>query len=198
MTFKLLPFRKIDQQARQDAPPRLTRAKALLAAAFSTATLSIAPVAAAQSQGADPYVPAYDYFDGIAGRPLLGDLGYQGAVWALEDEFDTICGDTFCEGEYGNLKSLDLDCSVTQVSGQVGQCTWTFAGSYTETDPATGHLTVSAKTFVCDLGVKGTAKDLADFLLAAAQKGAGGTLGLHSVAIPGSGRTLMDTLVDCF
>ena len=179
--------------------PRLRRTARVLAAAFATSTLSIAPVAAAHpaAGAAGSFIPAYEYFDRAPGNALLGNSGFQEAVSALEGQFDAICGDTFCEGDYSNLRSVGLDCSIAETSGTVGQCTWTFAGSYTDADPATGRLTVNAKTFVCDLGVQGTATELARFLTAASNKGAGGAYGLFTVAVPGSGKSLQDALICC-
>src|SRR5690606_41745210 len=50
----------------------------------------------------------------------------------LRRDFDWICGDTFCEGEYSNIQPLRYTCSVHLGSGRIGMCTWVFAASHEE------------------------------------------------------------------
>jgi hypothetical protein len=111
---------------------------------------------------------------------------------ALKRDFDHICGDTFCEGDYSNYQSLGLRCSVEQGTGTVGQCVWTFAASQDEIDPATGEVTVAAETWSCSMLLEPDTS-LHDFVhvLSSSQEEP-----LFS-ALPGSERTLYDGLVDC-
>ena len=71
----------------------------------------------------------------------------------LEDEFDDICGDTFCEGDYGNYQSLGIRCSVEQRTGTVGACVWTFAASMDEIVATTGAVKIETQTWRCKLPV---------------------------------------------
>jgi hypothetical protein len=69
----------------------------------------------------------------------------------LSGAFGGICGDTFCEGDYGNLKPMQLRCSVDSTKGTMKQCLWTFAGSYTQINGKSGAVQVNAKLFKCKL-----------------------------------------------
>src|SRR5687767_5093231 len=40
----------------------------------------------------------------------------------LTEDFDQICGDTFCEGEYSNIYSLGFTCSVSSIQGRIREC----------------------------------------------------------------------------
>lgn len=70
---------------------------------------------------------------------------------ALGRAFDKVCGDTFCEGDYGNLRPMQLRCSVDTIKGTVKQCLWTFAGSYADVNKKTGAVQVNAKLYKCKL-----------------------------------------------
>lgn len=63
--------------------------------------------------------------------------------------FDSVCGDTFCEGEYHNLQALRFRCSVEASTGRVGECLWTFTGSTARVDATTGRIAVDARTWAC-------------------------------------------------
>ena len=77
-----------------------------------------------------PPVQAFPYVD-------LIDYPHQEANWdrffalegRLQHGFDAICGDTFCEGEYSDIRALRLRCSVDAVRGTVHECLWAFAAS---------------------------------------------------------------------
>ncbi|HTV22262.1 MAG TPA: hypothetical protein VMG12_26420 [Polyangiaceae bacterium] len=72
-------------------------------------------------------------------------------TFALRDDFDDICGDTFCEGDYSNYQSLEFSCSVDQASGFLGECSWVFAASIEELERATGRFDVQGRTWQCTL-----------------------------------------------
>jgi hypothetical protein len=67
-----------------------------------------------------PAAQAFPYVD-------LIDYPQQEANWdrffalegRLQHGFDAICGDTFCEGEYSDIRALRLRCSVDAVRGTV-------------------------------------------------------------------------------
>jgi hypothetical protein len=65
--------------------------------------------------------------------------------------FDAVCGDTFCEGEYPNLRAMELRCSVDATKSTLKQCLWTFAGSTASVNTKTGAVTTTAKLFKCKL-----------------------------------------------
>ena len=77
-----------------------------------------------------PAAQAFPYVD-------LIDYPHQEANWdrffalegRLQHRFDAICGDTFCEGEYSDIRALRLRCSVDAVRGTVHECLWAFAAS---------------------------------------------------------------------
>jgi hypothetical protein len=105
---------------------------------------------AAGAQAVPPVVPHPNFVEEY--KYFTTDAQYE--AWStlttgLRSDFDNICGDTFCEGDYSNLQSLSFDCSVDQASGRIGRCVWIFAGSYEGIDPATGAITVDARTWNC-------------------------------------------------
>jgi hypothetical protein len=69
----------------------------------------------------------------------------------LAGAFGGVCGDTFCEGDYANLRPMQLRCSVDSTKGTMKQCLWTFAGSYTDINGKSGAVQVNAKLFKCKL-----------------------------------------------
>ena len=81
-----------------------------------------------------PPVQASPYVD-------LIDYPHQEANWdrffalegRLQHGFDAICGDTFCEGEYSDIRALRLRCSVdavrgTSACGHSPPVTWPYRG----------------------------------------------------------------------
>lgn len=122
--------------ARRPRRPVAVLVAALLSAA---AGWSPAPVLAA-----GPYVDASAYVSGEAQIEA-----WYGMTRQLKRDFDLICGDTFCEGEYTNIEALSYRCSVHRVSGRIGMCAWTFAASREDVDPATGKLAVRPQSWTC-------------------------------------------------
>jgi hypothetical protein len=93
-----------------------------------------------------PYVDVYEYFTTDA----------QFEAWfalraGLEADFDDICGDTFCEGDWSNITPLRLRCSVQLGSGRIGDCVWSFAASNEEIDASSGAITVESHAWQCVL-----------------------------------------------
>lgn len=107
----------------------------------------------------------------------------------LRQEFDDVCGDTFCEGEYANLTSLRFTCSVTSKLGKVKDCVWTFAASQAEVDASTAAIAIDAPTFQCHIRPATTAKKLIALL-------AGKTDAIH-IPLPGT-TSIYDALGECF
>jgi hypothetical protein len=111
---------------------------------------------------------------------------------ALRSDFDDVCGDTFCEGDFSNLQSLRIRCSVEQASGAIGGCVWIFGASNEEIAPATGDISVDGQIFTCPLPIEpGT--DVHAFVQALSSP----DVRPIDAPLPGSGTTLYDGLVDC-
>jgi hypothetical protein len=110
----------------------------------------------------------------------------------LEQQFDVICGDTFCEGDYSNYQSLGMRCSVERSSGRVGACSWAFAASNVEVAAANGQLTTDARTWACEIPVApGTRLSTLISVLSQPAEPA-----LYA-ALPGTGRSAFDGIADC-
>jgi hypothetical protein len=134
--------------------------------------------------------PAYQDVEETFTNPIDQDRWFE-LKHALQHDFDDICGDTFCEGDFSNLASMSLRCSVSTRTGQLKSCLWLFAGSYETVTASTGAVRPVAKFFHCKLPVQGTPAALMDALLA---PGARGPLWQP---LPGSGRPIYDVLGDC-
>lgn len=117
------------------------RVVAVLAlAALLVGILLAVPVARAQD--APRYGEVWSY--------SLTDSQYEGwlnLVVGLRRDFDQICGDTFCEGDFSNIQSLRYQCSVELATGMIGMCAWTFAASNEAIDPATGRIQIVQRRF---------------------------------------------------
>jgi hypothetical protein len=125
----------------------------------------------------------------------FNDSEYQ-FVWPdieakLTQEFNDVCGDTFCEGDFSNLTPLRLSCSVTSINGTVHDCVWTFAGSLESVNPHTAAITVDAPTFQCHFHPKYTTTPNFVALLQ------NSTDAIHET-LPHTTGSIYDELVDCF
>jgi hypothetical protein len=109
----------------------------------------------------------------------------------LRQDFDDICGDTFCEGDFTNLQAMSFRCSVSTRTGQLRHCRWIFAGSYETVSPQSGNIRPVARFFHCAVPLQGTPAAALDALLAPGGRGP-----LWS-PMPGSPRSIYDTLADC-
>jgi hypothetical protein len=168
----------------------LTVSTAMFACACSSASAGdeAGPIASlATPLAATSYVEAGSYFT----EPADIDAWYM-LTFALKSDFDDVCGDTFCEGDYSNYESLRFRCSVERSSGLVGQCVWTFAASQDEIDPATGEVIVAGEIWTCPMPLEqGTpARDFLHALSSTDERP------LYA-RLPGSERSLYDGLVDC-
>ncbi|RPE81075.1 hypothetical protein [Vulcaniibacterium tengchongense] len=158
---------------------------ALAAAALSLAAAVPAAAAPARVAQAGPYVDMSAYVSGDAQI----DAWYGGRV-RLQRDFDAICGDTFCEGDYSNIQPLRFVCSVHQASGRLGGCVWTFAASDEAVDPRTGAIAVRPQVWRCPvpLAPRTTAEALLAVLAAESP--------LYA-PLPGTDRSIYDGLIDC-
>ncbi|MEO7758365.1 MAG: hypothetical protein ABIS07_17445 [Dokdonella sp.] len=131
------------------------------------------------------YVDVYEYFTVDAQYEAWFSLTSQ-----LRRDFDDICGDTFCEGDYGNIQSLDFRCSVEQTSGRIGRCLWIFAGSYEEIDADSGKINVTSHVWRCRAPL--APHTTMNALLAALA----GNAPLRA-NLPGTSTSIYDGLTDC-
>lgn len=152
---------------------------------LSAASCWLLLAAATPARAASQYVDASDYVHGDAQIDAWFAM-----LSELKRDFDDICGDTFCEGEYSNIESLRYRCSVHQASGRIGMCVWMFAASNEEIDPETGEILVEPKFWQCrtPLAPHTTIEEL---LSAVA-----GQSPLYAT-LPSSDRSIYDGLVDC-
>ncbi len=117
----------------------------------------------------------------------------------LKQQFDYICPDTFCEGEYTNLASMNFDCVVETEAGKVSLCAWHFYGSASEVNPTTGSLDYTTQNYTCRFAPMVSVNDFLSFMEKAAMQpaGASGYAGLRDTVIPGRSETLWDVLLNC-
>lgn len=106
------------------------------------ALLAVAPL------HADIHVDARDH-----PTPGAGEVAFAAMEHALVRGFDDICGDTFCEGDYGNLRALQLRCAVIQDTGGISECLWSFAGSHAWVSGGDALPEVDSRTWACRLPV---------------------------------------------
>lgn len=108
----------------------------------------------------------------------------------LRRNFDDICDDTFCEGDWSNIQALRFRCSVEMTTGAIGRCVWVFAASNEEVDPATGRIAVDTHTWRCRVPLaRGTT--LPGLLAALA-----GDEPLYA-PLPRGTASIYDALIDC-
>lgn len=149
------------------------------------AVLGLAVPAAAQSTAARQYVDTSAYLTSEADINAWYQL-----VSTLNQQFDDVCGDTFCEGDYSNIQPLRFRCSVDSRTGVIGECVWVFAASNEEVDPATGAISVDTQTWTCKAPLARNT-NIRAFLTALS-----GTSPINAT-LPRTTQSLYDGLVDC-
>lgn len=143
------------------------------------------PFAASAQSSPVPYVDAEEL--------LSGDdevEAWYGGLRKLRHDFDQICGDTFCEGDYSNIYALRFRCSVAAATGVLRRCVWVFAASNEEVDPDSGRIVVKPKIWRCAPPL--APKTPLSALLAVLAKDEP----LYA-PLPGSSRSIYDGLTDC-
>lgn len=154
--------------------------------ALAFACIAISPAQAATS------APAIGGYGDLSQQWQQADEieAWYGAMRRLREDFDQICGDTFCEGDYSNIEALRFVCSARSADGRIGRCVWSFAASNEEVDPLSGRVSVEARQWTCQLPlVPGTrARDLLAALSVPSP--------LYA-ALPGTQTAIYDALADC-
>ena len=108
----------------------------------------------------------------------------------LKQNFDDVCGDTFCEGDYSNIESLDYRCSVEKDTGLVGECVWVFAASNEDISASDGRILVDNQSWKCRSPLASVTR-IADLVHALDVPQP-----IHAI-LPGTSQTIYDGLVDC-
>ncbi|MET7142859.1 hypothetical protein M3S04_14625 [Xanthomonas sp. PPL139] len=141
---------------------------------------------AAQAQQAQPtYVDAMDYPAPGEGWEAFADLEQR-----LAHDFDRLCGDTFCEGDYSDYRPLRYRCSVRQRDGVIGECIWSFGASEASIDPDSGQVVVDARLWHCRTPLQPQTR------LHALYTALSGERPLFA-PLPRSERSINDGLIDC-
>ncbi len=152
------------------------------------------------------YDALVDCFDGVTGPPPPGtskapvyrDLGEwlgdhaDGSSWSaitrrLARDFDQICGDTFCEGEYPDIAPLRFVCSVKADTEEVPRCRWSFAAVEVSVT-GRGTITTNVATKQCDVAIDAPATALVRALSAPEP--------LYA-PLPGRTTSVYDALIGC-
>ncbi|WP_045728195.1 hypothetical protein [Xanthomonas sp. GPE 39] len=131
------------------------------------------------------YVEAMDYPGPGEGGEAFADLEQR-----LAHDFERLCGDTFCAGDYSAYRPLRYRCSVRQHDGVIGQCVWTFGASEASIDPDTGRVLVDARLWQCTTPLPSQTR------LAALYKALAGQRPLLA-PLPHQQRSINDGLMDC-
>jgi hypothetical protein len=145
------------------------------------------PAHASADATATVYVDVADYW-----KQPADQTAWRAMLDKIDLEFNNVCGDTFCGGDYSNLTSLGFTCSVSSIRGAVHECVWTFTGSSHLVNAGTGTVTASVASFQCRVAPSTSARALLNLL-----GPSGGDPSIRRV-LPGTTQTLYDVLGDCF
>jgi hypothetical protein len=175
--------------------------------ALPLAALACAPAAASSDPG-DPADLGPDEQEDVATEPQAqGMAAYRDVEevltseadferWftlerGLKQDFDHICADTFCGGDFPSIEALSFRCSVSTQTGQLKTCLWLFAGSSETVAASTGNIRPTARFFPCKIPVQGTPAALMDALLASDGDGP------LWRPLPGSSESIYDVIAGC-
>ncbi|WP_312316834.1 hypothetical protein [Stenotrophomonas sp.] len=120
--------------------PRILRA--------AGAGLLLAAMANAAAAPATPYVDLVDYPTEYAQGAAFSELRYR-----LQADFDDVCADTICEGQFSDYQALKMRCAVSTATGTLTECRWAFAASELGVDPDTGKVVGEQPRWLCTLPI---------------------------------------------
>ncbi|OQP78207.1 hypothetical protein IA54_007030 [Xanthomonas phaseoli pv. syngonii LMG 9055] len=147
--------------------------------------LSLTAQIAAAGTPPPTYVDAVDWPANGEGWEAFIDLEQR-----LDRDFDNICGDTFCGGDFSDYQPLRFRCSVHRVTGVVRSCIWTFGASEVSVDPRSGYLRSDSRVWRCTAPLKaGTRLDEMYRVLAVANP--------LFKPLPGGAPPIYDGLIGC-
>jgi len=152
---------------------------------LSTLALALLLAAAAAPARAAAFVDLIDFPTDEANWDRFYDLQDR-----LIADFDAICPDTYCEGEYSNLIALQFRCSVGVASGTLQRCVLVVGGGNLDVDPSSGALLDDNRTWACAAPL---APETPVEVFHAALAGPRPLL----APLPGSGRSFHEALSDC-
>lgn len=158
--------------------------------AVASISISIAGCATTDTFGGDEQDSSSTTYTQIQEFGQNGaEEAWYGITSTLNGQFNDVCGDTFCEGDFSNITPLRLFCSVTSKQGKIHDCAWTFTAALHEIDPLNAKVAVDAVTYQCHFKPATTGTKLIALLQASPDA-------LH-LPLPGMG-SIYDTLGDCF
>ncbi len=146
-----------------------------------------APTTDEQDATATQYVDAESFWKTQPEKDAWAQM-----IARMEKDFADDCGDTFCGGDYPNLRPLDFTCAVSSKVAQIHDCLWTFGGSSELVDPVTGALTVSKPSFQCHIKIDARAAKLVEVLTVEESDS------LLRRELPGGTATINTALGECF
>lgn len=114
-------------------------------------------------------------------------LAFQAGRRALNQRFDDICGDSFCEGDFADISPLRLVCSVNNNTKRVARCAWSFAAADLSVD-SKGAVVARTTTRTCNVEMGISASALTTLL--------NGDDPLYAT-IPGKTTSINDALIGC-
>ncbi|QAU24373.1 hypothetical protein EO087_10535 [Dyella sp. M7H15-1] len=157
----------------------------LLAACFTTLPTLATPSQQVASGGVN-YVNMVDYLPTWQQQD-----DWWNTTYLLKKNFNDVCMDTFCSGEYTNIEALSYRCSVQVGTGDVGECVWTFAASEEEIDAESGKVLVQPRVWQCvsPLAAGTRAEDLVATL--------SHNQNPLTTTLPHTNKTIYDGLLDC-
>lgn len=114
----------------------------------------------------------------------------------LVKDFNFICPDTFCEGNFHRISSVDWQCSVQNETEFVSSCSWIFAGAVQQVDESTGEfVVVDSQVFTCPVSFSGSLDELLTLHLTKEEGGPDNQSTL-SRKLP-TGSTVFEELMKC-
>ena len=137
---------------------------------------------------ADKYTDSASYAYESTEKSLV--KSYDKMIQVLKNGFDDVCGDTFCEGDYSNLQSIEFLCGVEEGTGRITSCTWTFAGTMSIVNGKTGQVEKTGAIFNCPIRVNATLQDLIKIVNDKSYD-------FEETVLPGMKESVYDSLTTC-
>ena len=113
--------------------------------------------------------------------------GWHNITSTLNKQFDDVCGDSFCEGDFSDYSGLRFSCAINANTKKVSRCTYTFAAAELDVD-AKGAIQSTIKNDRCYVDVNATQTDFITALSVADPLNA---------KLPGKTTSIYDALVGC-
>lgn len=118
---------------------------------------------------------------------------YTNASNRLADDFNLICGDIFCQGQFGQVLPLPMRCFVDSENGQIANCVWAFGRSSVWIG-RNSEVQTDGKVFFCEFKPDLTVEA---FILTIENARVSGQTPYLSLPIPGVPGNLVSVLSAC-